>query len=190
MSNIVLKNINKSFGDKKVLSNFSFSLEKGERVCLMGESGRGKTTLLNILLGLEKVDSGEVSGLTKEVSAVFQEDRLCECFSPYGNVIAVTGKKIEKEKILSCLASLGLENDVNTAVSKLSGGMRRRVALARGLLAESEILVLDEPFKGLDEALHFRVAEVVLEYTKGKNLVFATHDPHDAELLDAKIINM
>lgn len=187
---MILKNISKSFGEKTVLSNLSVELENGSRTCVMGASGSGKTTLLNIVMGLVKPDSGEIIGVPNHISAVFQEDRLCEPYSAVANVFAVTGKSIAEEKIVSLLRELGLEGSEYLPVNTLSGGMRRRVAIARALLAESDLLILDEPFKGLDEDTRRSVIDVINRNTKGKTLIVSTHDIRDADDLGAVIFDL
>lgn len=187
---IVLENISKSFGKKKVLSDLNVSFAPNSRYCIMGASGRGKTTLLNIILGLVKPDSGVISGVPKNLSAVFQEDRLCEPYSAVKNVKAVTGNSVPEKEIVALLRDLGLRGSENEAVNKLSGGMRRRVALARALLAKSEVIILDEPFKGLDDETREHVISVLLSRTQGKTLLIATHDARDAEALGAEVINI
>lgn len=183
-----LKNINKSFGNKRVLTDFSHGFERGSRTCIMGVSGGGKTTLLNILMGLIKPDSGEIINAPKKISAVFQEDRLCEPYSAVKNILAVTGKLVNNEKIIAILDDLGLSGSEHIAVKSLSGGMRRRVALARALLAESEMVILDEPFKGLDEETRERVIAVLLRNLNGRTLIVATHDARDIIALDAEVV--
>ncbi len=190
MNPIKFLNVSKSFGEKKVLSDFSHTFEIGSRMCIMGASGVGKTTLLNLTLGLEKADSGEISGVPDDISAVFQEDRLSESFSSVANIIAVTGKSVPESEILNCLSELGLQGSERKPVSELSGGMKRRVAIARALLKKSELIVLDEPFKGLDEELKLQTVSVILSYTKGKTLLVATHGINDAKLLSAEILNL
>ncbi len=185
-----LKNICKSFGDKSVLNNLSVEFANGSRVCIMGASGSGKTTLLNIILGLIKPDGGEIVDAPNQISAVFQEDRLCEPYSAVANVLAVTGKEVAEDKIVSLLRELGLEGSEYLPVSTLSGGMRRRVALARALLAKGDMLILDEPFKGLDEETRRVVIDVINRYTKGKTLIVSTHDIRDASDLHAEIFNL
>ncbi len=189
MNNIILQNVSKSYGDNEVIRDFSLALGMGERLCIMGESGCGKTTLLNIILGLTTADSGDVS-VSGRCACVFQEDRLCESFSAVYNVKAVTGDKVSQSDIEKCLSELGLSESLYVPVSKLSGGMRRRVAIARALLAEAEIIILDEAFKGLDENTRKQTIEYVLSKTTGKTLICATHDKKEAEMLSAQIINI
>ncbi len=185
---IVLKNISKSFEGKQILSDFSYTFKKGERVCLMGESGIGKTTLLKIILGLVKADSGSISGVPNRLSAVFQEDRLCESFSAFENVKAAIGNAATNEQIKNCLGELGLDPNDKTPVSSFSGGMRRRVAIARALLAEGEAVLMDEPLGALDDARRESVIKIILERTKGKTLIITTHDNNDPTLFNASVL--
>lgn len=185
-----LKNINKSYGDNTVFNNLSLEVQKGEKLCIMGKSGCGKTTLLHIILGIVRPDAGEVLAFSNNISPVFQEDRLCEGFSALENVRAVTGKNVTDTDILHCLNLLGLTDFASLPVRELSGGMRRRVAIARALLSQGDIFLLDEPFKGLDDATREKVINVILSYTQGKTVITATHDKRDAELLGAKIFKM
>ena len=185
---IVLKNISKSFEGKQVLTDFSHTFKKGERVCLMGESGIGKTTLLNIILGLVKADSGSISGVPSCITAVFQEDRLCESFSALDNVKAAIGNAATNEQIKKCLFELGLDPNDKTPVSSFSGGMRRRVAIARAILAESEAVLMDEPLSALDDARRDSVIKIILEYTKGKTLIVTTHDATEPALFGSDVL--
>ena len=187
---MILKNIHKSFGEKSVLNNLSVEFKNGSRTCIMGASGSGKTTLLNVIMGLIKPDSGEMIDPPSRIAAVFQEDRLCEPYSAVKNVFAVTGKDVAEDKIVALLRELGLEGSEHLPVSTLSGGMRRRVALARALLARGDMLILDEPFKGLDEETRANVIDVINRYTKGKTLIVSTHDIRDASDLGAEIFNL
>ena len=191
MNTITLKNISKSFGDKSVLSDLNTFFEIGKISVIMGESGCGKTTLINIIMGLEKADSGEISGVPERISAVFQEDCLSENFSAVSNLRAVTGKKVAKETITELLLSFGLnDKDINSPVNRLSGGMKRRVAIARALIAESGLIIMDEPFKGLDEETKAKVASIVEKSVRSsaKTLILITHDAADIELIHADSI--
>ena len=192
MSNIVIEHLSKSFGDKNVLKELSETLPIGKTTVIMGESGCGKTTLINIMMGLEKADSGKISGIPERISAVFQEDCLCEDFSATSNIRAVTGKKLSRKEISESLKKLGLKNeDLSCPVRDLSGGMKRRVAIARAILADSELIIMDEPFKGLDEETRKNVVDFVLQETKGRSLLIITHSPEEVDLLKAdKLIQM
>ncbi|MBQ3141800.1 MAG: ATP-binding cassette domain-containing protein [Clostridia bacterium] len=188
MKNIVIRKLNKAFGDNVVLNGFSAVLAGGRTTALMGPSGCGKTTLASILLGLLAADSGTVEQMPARKAAVFQEDRLCEEFSAVANVRLVTGKTVGRAQIETCLRELGLGESLHQPVSTLSGGMRRRVAIARSLLADADFLLLDEPFKGLDEDTRSEVISVVRRHTAGKTVLLITHDPKEAEAFGAEII--
>ncbi len=187
--NIVISDLCKAYGEKQVLLNFSAVLEKGKTTALMGASGIGKTTLANILLGFETAESGTITGLPERKSAVFQEDRLSENYSALTNVQAVCKNKKDKEMAKNLLCRLGLEKDLKTQVRDLSGGMKRRVALARALCAEYDFLVLDEPFKGLDEQTKAMTMQTVKEMTQGKTVLLITHDKDEAHFFTDAIIN-
>ena len=188
MNDITLKSISKSFGDKTVLSDLNTAFEGGKISVIMGESGCGKTTLINIIMGLEMPDHGELYGVPERISAVFQEDCLSENFSAVSNIRAVTGKRISKDKIIQLLLSFGLtEKDAFFPVNQLSGGMKRRVAIARSLAAESDLIIMDEPFKGLDEETRAKVASIVEKTVRSsqKTMILITHDATDIEMIHA-----
>ena len=175
---IILSHIRKSYNGVPVLRDLSLTLEEGEGLCLMAPSGAGKTTLLRLLLGLERPDSGEITGLGP-ASAVFQEDRLLEDFSPLDNLRLVLGRRPEAE-LEALLCPLLPRSCLRQPAAELSGGMRRRLALVRALAAPSSLLVLDEPFTGLDDATRAQAAACVRERRAGRALVLATHDRRDA----------
>ena len=183
-----LHNVSKSFDGKAALSSFSLSLENGERVCLMGPSGCGKTTVINLLLGLVSPDEGTVENPLKS-SAVFQEDRLCEDFSALSNVRMVM-PEADGERARALLCEAGLCDDVLRPVRELSGGMKRRVAICRALAAPHDILLLDEPFSGLDQDRKAEIAELINRCEEGKTVLLVTHDREDAELLSARVITL
>lgn len=190
MSDIVFKNVNKSFGEKHVVKNFSHTFKQGARYCIVGASGSGKSTLLSLLLSIYSPDSGEISGVPENISVQFQSDRLFPTFTAFSNVRAVCDKTVSDEKITDILKDLGLENDIKTAVNKLSGGMARRVSLARALAANSDLVILDEPFKGLDDSTRATAIETVNKYLGSRTLVFVTHELPDASALAAEIISL
>jgi NitT/TauT family transport system ATP-binding protein len=186
MKDIVIKDLCKRFGEKTVLRGFSAVIPAGGVLGIMGESGCGKTTLLRILLGLERADGGTIEGLPARISAVFQEERLCDEFSAVTNVAIAAPRKTPRAAIEDCLSALGLGADLDRPVRELSGGMRRRVAIVRALLAEGELLLLDEPFKGLDEATRAQTAAYLLAHTEGRTVLLVTHDREEAALLGAE----
>lgn len=191
MNDIEIHDVFKSFGDKKALEGISTVFPGGSVSCIMGESGCGKTTLLNILLGLSRPDSGSISGLPSLASAVFQEDRLCVDFSVRTNVRITARAGTTPQDISLALAALGLEGNEKTPVRELSGGMKRRVALARALLADGELIILDEPFTGLDEANRDAAAEFILNNRRGRTVIFVTHDKSDIARMGAvKVVEM
>lgn len=188
---IVINKICKSFGDQKVLDGFSAELKPGSVTALMAPSGAGKTTLLNIILGLMPADSGEITGLSGlKAAAVFQEDRLFPGSDAYANVNSVLGSPVSKELLDAEFSAIGLTDYIKKPVKELSGGMKRRVAIVRALLSDYDFLVLDEPFKGLDEALKNKVIEYVKEKTAGKTVLLVTHDIQEAESMGAAVINL
>ncbi len=190
MSDIILKNVSKTFGDKTVFDGLSLTVPQGSRLCVMGSSGRGKTTLLHLLLGIISPDSGEILGIPDRLSAVFQEDRLFCHLSAVQNLQSVADKSVSESDIYDMLARLGLSGEENTPVSSMSGGMRRRVAIARALLHDSQLLILDEPFKGLDDATRDQAIRTINDFSQNKTLIIASHDVTDAEKLGADVIDL
>ena len=180
-----LTGVSKSFGDKMVFSNLNLRFPLGKASCVMGPSGCGKTTLLRLLMGLENPDSGNVHSITPP-SAVFQEDRLLDSLTPLGNLRLVAGRGREGD-LTALLAEFGLREGLGKPLRGYSGGMKRRVAIARALLADYELLLLDEPFKGLDEETRASAAEVIISRAKGKTILMVTHDPMEAALLQAEV---
>lgn len=183
---IVLSHISKSFNGHPVLGDLSFSVPYGSTLCIMGASGCGKTTLLNIIMGIEKPEEGTVTGVPGRIAAVFQEDRLCEDFRCITNIRMASEKT--DEEILACLDSLLIGDSAYKKISELSGGMKRRAAIARALLSDHDLLVMDEPFKGLDPETRKKTASLIRETSCTKIIV--THDEEDAELLGASVIRL
>lgn len=180
-----LRNVCKSYGDNRVLESFSCSIPSGSVCAVMAPSGKGKTTLLRLILGLEKPDSGEILDVPDHKSALFQEDRLCPGLSIIGNLrMAVPHYDPYEAECL--LNTLGLQEAKNKPAQELSGGMARRAALLRTLLCPSNLLVLDEPFTGLDEENRLAAAKAIQEYRKGRTLIFVTHREDDLPLLQAE----
>ena len=184
---IALNNINISYGNLKVLENFSISLEKGKVHCIFGASGSGKTTLLNALTGINKLESGEKESLdNKKFSYVFQEDRLLPWATALENVLFVLRDRYCDEEAKQIaekyLNIVGLGKFINAYPSELSGGMQRRVSFARALSYRGEVFILDEPFKGLDFKLKTELINYLLESDIKENsyIIFVTHDMQEA----------
>ena len=195
MQDIRIKNVSKTYGEKQVLSQLSKEFPAGETTVIMGVSGCGKTTLLRILLGLEKADSGEVTGMPERVAVLFQEDRLCEDVSAYENIALVLERKkthaqrdAQKCRIEQEAAQVGITaDDLKQNVMKLSGGMRRRIALLRALLYDADCVILDEPFKGLDATTKQIVMQYVKEKVAGRTTFLVTHDAAEADFFGRNI---
>ncbi len=188
---VEIKNIQKSFDDKQVLRGFDVTLEDDNIYCLMGPSGMGKTTLLRIIMGREKADGGTITGIKNgEISAMFQEDRLCMTLSAVENVALVASGKENKKTLAKELTNILPENCLNQPIMQLSGGMKRRVALARAMHYPSKMIILDEPFTGLDRETKMEVIEYLLKMRRGRIMLIATHGVDDANLLGAKVIRL
>lgn len=183
--------ISKTYGAVPVLDQFSMEVEKGKVNCIMGRSGCGKTTLLRIMMGLETADQGECRGMENmKMSAVFQEDRLCGNLSALANIGLVCPEK-SKEEICREMQKVDLGGNGEQIVSEMSGGMKRRVAILRALLASYDILFLDEPFRGLDRETEEKVIAYTKEKCRGRTVILVTHKREEAQKMGAvQIIEM
>lgn len=201
---IRMLHIEKFYSAQPVVRDFNLTMEPGGRYLLMGPSGAGKTTLLRILAGLEQADRGEVEGASGRIGMVFQEDRLCEEYDAVCNILLgmETGGRLQsesygmgdlsKKQLIESVkvqaASILPEECLTKPVGTLSGGMRRRVALLRAVLSGADMLVMDEPFTGLDEKNRVRCAEYVTEQLRGRTLLVTSHREEDVELLQGRKI--
>ena len=191
---INVNNLSKTYGNQAVLKDLTCSFSSGTIHCIMGESGKGKTTLLRILMGLEKADHGQVIGLNnRRVRAVFQEDRLLEENTVIDNILFVMphgDEKVRKAIGIAC-EEVGLAGSEDKLVKELSGGMKRRVAILRALLSDFDILLLDEPLKVLDVENKRRVAQfmksVIDKKAKEHIVIMVTHDMEDVELVKGSV---
>ncbi len=175
---IVLNGLTKSYGEKRVLDNFSASFPYGSKTVIKGVSGCGKTTLLRIIAGLTLPDSGTVTGTAdKKISVLFQEDRLFPTLTALGNVAAVIQDGNRKKIAADILGMLGLgdKKDLDSYPSQLSGGMKRRCAIARALAYDGDIVLLDEALKGLDRDNAEKCAQVIRTFTENKTVISVTH---------------
>lgn len=187
--NIQLKDISKSYNNTVVLNKIDIEIKEHQITCIMGPSGVGKTTLIYILMGLVEADAGSIAGVSgKKFAAVFEENRLCEGINAIKNVQLVCENTITDLQIKKEFREVGLSEYENKPVAELSGGMKRRVAIVRALLPESDIIIMDEPFKGLDEELKNQVINYVKYKTKGKTVIIITHDKEEVDTLSAKLI--
>jgi NitT/TauT family transport system ATP-binding protein len=186
------RHIYKNFGEKNVFANFNLKFPKMGFVAIMGPSGYGKTTLANLILGIQKPDHGELLGFEgKVISAVFQEDRLLEHKSGLDNILFVLrNTAADRDAAWEMLARTGLAEDAHKLARDYSGGMRRRLALCRALVTDFDMLILDEPFKGLDAALKPEIMALVKQKCKGKAAMIITHDRDEAEFFDSYIVDI
>ena len=178
-----IQHLCKSFDGKVVLDHVSLTLESGGTACLMAPSGRGKTTLLRCIAGLEAPDSGQITDLPERIAYVFQEDRLCDGFSAVDNIRLVTGRALGEGEIRRHLEELGLAGSLDQPVRELSGGMRRRVVISRAVCFGADLLLLDEPFKGLDDEARQQTADYILRHRGAAAILCVTHDREDAAAL-------
>ncbi len=183
---LTIRGICKSFEGRSVLKNVSFDFPEAAVTALRGPSGCGKTTLVNIILGLIEPEAGDVlMPASARTAAVFQEDRLIEHFSAARNVRLTAPASVTDEQIRSALSELGLAQEGEKRVSEFSGGMRRRVAVIRAALFRPQLLLLDEPFKGLDEEMRARTAAFLRRNCAQATTILVTHDETEAALMGA-----
>lgn len=188
---LAVRDLSKTFENLQVLQGVNLDFKDSGIYCLMGPSGTGKTTFLRILMGLEKADTGVIQGRDgKRFSAVFQEDRLCEAYTPLDNVMMAADRSVAREAAKRELCRILPEESISRPVYTLSGGMKRRTAVCRALLAPYDILVMDEPFAGLDGDTRGQVLRYVREKTEGKLVILSTHMEEDAAVLGAETVRL
>ncbi len=164
---------NESAGANLVLDKYSAVFDSDKTYYLDWPSGEGKTTLLRILAGITSADSGKITGLFgKSVAMLFQEDRLCEGYSAITNVAMVCGDENAARDILLKLLT---DEDIYKPVAELSGGQKRRVAIARMLSVNADLLLVDEPYNGLDAKAREGVRELIEELGNGKIRIISSH---------------
>ncbi|MBS4538042.1 ABC transporter ATP-binding protein [Clostridium sp. D2Q-11] len=207
MSQIELKNINKSFDGKTILNNISLKVEEGERISLLGPSGCGKTTTLKIIAGLLKNDKGQLLIGDKDVSKVpvekrgavivFQDYLLFPHMTVAENIgfglkMAKKNKNIIKEKVDELLKLVKLEGLGDRYPDELSGGQKQRVAIARALAVDPKVLLLDEPFSNLDTGLRDEMREFISNLQRKLNIttILVTHDKEEALMISDRIAVM
>lgn len=183
---IILEGVSKSFGERRVLQNVNLTLPDRGAVCFFGPSGCGKTTLTRLICGLERPDAGHIrrpEGL--RFSCHFQEDRLLPWYTAEENLTLALGSR---EQARMWLEQTGLADAGALYPGELSGGMRRRVSLARALGYPSDVLVLDEPLRELDAATCQRMLELIARSRGNRLLLLVTHDPSQAEALGCTLV--
>ena len=191
---VEIKNLNKSFQGKKVFGNFSLTLDSSQINCIIGGSGGGKSTLLNMIAGLLKKDSGTIEGVNEEeISYIFQEDRLLSWLTIRENMELFIYNYYDKEEAEELMKKifklLNIEETFQEYPGNLSGGMRQRVNIARALIKPSKLILMDEPFKSLDYKTKYLIIKELKEvFQKEKRMViFVTHDVEEAIFMDGKI---
>lgn len=186
---IKLSDLSVSFDGKIVLDKISFEFEEGKKYAIMGESGIGKTTVLNAIAGLVAISNGSVKSNSDRISYVFQEPRLFEWLTVLDNVLLVMDSPLlnARERALGILEKLGLKDCVSMYPSELSGGMKQRLSLARAIAYSPDVLLMDEPFRALDEKTAQEVASYIFDVLKEKTVIFVTHDKNDLKYADCLI---
>lgn len=206
---IQLDHISFSYPDKTIFRDFSMEVAQGERICLMGPSGMGKTTLLSLLTGHLQVDHGSITGTDHcSISMVFQEDRLCKKATAMQNILLGccrgmmpqmpfemrriendhSGQTTKRDRVLRHLDRVDLAQAADLPAEKLSGGMKRRVCLVRAMLSQSNLVILDEPFTGMDSAHKRQAIDYIDQSLHGRALLMVSHERQDADTLGARIV--
>ncbi len=183
MAMISVRNLCKRYGENQIFDNFNLDVFDGEVLAILGESGSGKTTLVNILAGLTDFE-GQVDGVEKPLSMVFQKDMLVKNLTVKENLLLIN-KDINVDEVLG---QVGLKDRANEYIKNLSGGMARRVSIARALCFDAKTLFLDEPFINLDLALKFSLMDVIKQKKQEKTVVLVTHDIKEAVYLADRIV--
>ena len=180
---ITIDRLTLSYGSQQVLKDCSLQVEAGSRVALMGPSGCGKTSLINVIAGLLTPDSGKVS-VNGKVSYVFQEPALFPWLTAVDNISVVLSDGPETlPRAEQLLEAVGLSDCRDKYPHQLSGGQKQRIAICRALAYGGDILLLDEPLKGLDADTRDQVSALHLQQWTGKTLLLVTHDPSEAQSL-------
>jgi len=187
-----MKHVYVNFDDNNVFANLNIDFRLGQPTAVMGPSGSGKTTLINMLCGFVKPDYGVIEGLDAlKISVVFQEDRLLEHLCGLENILYVL--KNPKQHIGLAKALLNeaeLYKDAYKLAKYYSGGMKRRLALCRALAADFDLLILDEPLKGLDTTLKPKIMNMIRKRSANKTVIFITHDREEAASLNCPIVEI
>lgn len=191
---IEIKDLSKSYEGKQIFKDFSLTLESKKVNSIIGASGGGKSTLLNIIAGLLEKDSGSVFGVNEEeISYIFQEDRLLEWLTVRENIeifIYNYYSREEAEKVIDKIFNiLNIKDTLNEYPAKLSGGMRQRVNIARALIKPSKVILMDEPFKSLDYKTKYLIIKELksIFQKEDRMVIFVTHDVDEAIFMEGNI---
>ena len=175
-----IQNLSYKYGKSLVIDDLTYEFECGKVSAIIGESGIGKTTLLNLIADLIDAPNGKITTDIKKIGYVFQEPRLFDWMSSLENVSTVSDDATARK----ILTKMGLADSLLKYPEELSGGMKQRVAIARALAYDPELVILDEPFKGLDPEMRREISEFVFSTLKNKTVIMVTHDTEDLELAD------
>lgn len=208
---IVVKDLHKSFGEQTVLNGIDLKIEQGETLAVLGRSGTGKSVLLKLIVGLQKPDAGsiqihgqEITGLPfeelnsvrKKVGFLFQEAALYDSLTLLENVIFPLRRQNnsphneQRNRAKELLANVGMkDDDLHKLPSQISGGMKKRVGLARALALDPDILLFDEPTAGLDPITAAEIEDLILKLQEERNTasVVVTHDLHGAKTVSDRL---
>lgn len=191
---IEIQDLCKRFGKHSLYKNFSLVFPEGKTTAIIGPSGCGKTTLLRIIAGIEEYEKGSITGLAhikpknrRRLAFLFQEDRLLPWLTVAENISFVLDsfltKNEQKSRIMEMLELIQMEEFADAFPQELSGGMQRRVAIGRALAYDADVILMDEPFKGLDDALKAEIQDKIKSLHRGvnKTILLVTHDLEDAK---------
>lgn len=183
---VKIRNLNFSFGDKVIFDNFSLEIPHKSVTAITGKSGSGKSTLINLICGLLKADKGEIVSKAEKYAVVFQEDRLLPWLTVRENVSIVS----DEEAADFLLKQVGLYESRDLYPAQLSGGMKRRTALARALAYGGDVLILDEAFNGVDEETKSVLMDIIKEQAKEKAVILISHNSDEIQRLADKIYSL
>ena len=184
-----LQSVSFTFEKKQVLREFSLELPEKGVVVLMGRSGCGKTTLLRLIAGLEQPEAGRILNPAHKPAFLFQEDRLLPQLSVYQNLMLIRPKEGAQEVNLR-LQQMGLSEEAESYPDQLSGGMKRRVALARALCYNGDVLILDEPLKGLSPEHRRQLWPMLMAEGKKRLVLWVSHDTEEAATVADRVVHL